>query len=124
MWVEQAGTWLCTSLLAVSGRETLLDHVMSEAALMASAVRSSLGESECSLIKAPCIACGQMTLRLFCAHDRLADSYVLCTNRLCDPDQKVCGARLRGLPFWPLNELDWLNDRLDAVAAEAKKVAS
>lgn len=120
VWVESAATWLRSSLTAVGGHEALLEHVMSEAALMASAVRSSLGESVCTLIKAPCIACSQMTLRLFCAHDRLADSYVLCTNRLCDPDQKVCGARLRGLPFWPLNELDWLNDRLDAKAAESK----
>jgi hypothetical protein len=120
VWVADAAAWLAASLTTVAGHVALLEHVTAEAALMASAVRSSLGESECTLIKAPCIACGQMTLRLFCAHDRLADSYVLCTNRGCDPDSKVCGARLRGFPFWPLNELDWLNDRIDQAAAVKK----
>lgn len=73
------------------------------------------------LIRVPCPWCrgvspsmpgGSLTLRVF-VPGAAPDTYVLCTNKRCEPPSADCGERWLGQPRWNFPELDWLAQRLE-----------
>lgn len=50
-------------------------------------------------------------------HDRIP--IIACESGVCDPPSADCGPkRIRGNPFWPFHEWDWLGDRMDHANAK------